>query len=80
MLSRVGYNIRAARSLVGMDQQAFADKAEISINTVRNMKSSAPERIRDRGATLDAVVDALMIFVEDGTSDGGIDVRLEKLR
>ena len=77
-----GNQIRAARSLVGMDQQALADTAKISINTVRNMEAAGPDRIRVRTDTLDAIVDALksvgVVFVDDGPSDGGVGVRLAK--
>lgn len=77
-----GNQIRAARSLVGLDQQALADKAGIGINTVRNMEASGAERIRVRTDTLDAVTDALrtagVIFVNEGPSDGGPGVRLTK--
>ncbi|WP_221155330.1 helix-turn-helix domain-containing protein [Rhizobium lentis] len=75
-----GNQIRAARALVGMDQQALADKASIGINTVRNMESAGPDRIRVRTDTLDAVVDALkaagVVIIDAGTSDGGPGVRL----
>lgn len=75
-----GNQIRAARALVGMDQQALADKATIGINTVRNMEGAGTERIRVRTDTLDAVVDALkragVAIVDEGQSDGGPGVRL----
>ncbi|NZD53543.1 hypothetical protein [Rhizobium leguminosarum] len=77
-----GNQIRAARALVGMDQQALADKATIGINTVRNMEGAGAERIRVRTDTLDAVVDALkragVVIVDEGQSDGGPGVRLIK--
>ncbi|TAX71788.1 hypothetical protein ELI03_08580 [Rhizobium leguminosarum] len=75
-----GNQIRAARALVGMDQQALADKAKIGINTVRNMEGAGGERIRVRTDTLDAVTDALkvagVVIIEEGTNDGGPGVRL----
>lgn len=78
-----GNQIRAARALVGMDQQALADKASIGINTVRNMEGAGAERIRVRTDTLDAVIDALkaagvIIIDGGGQSDGGPGVRLIK--
>lgn len=75
-----GNQIRAARALVNMDQQALADAAKIGINTVRNMEGSGAERIRVRTDTLDAVIDALkgagVVIVDEGLSDGGPGVRL----
>ncbi|MBX4931303.1 helix-turn-helix domain-containing protein [Rhizobium bangladeshense] len=75
-----GNQIRAARALVGMDQQALADKASIGINTVRNMEGAGADRIRVRTETLDAVIDALkaagVVIVDEGTNDGGPGVRL----
>ncbi|WP_156390458.1 helix-turn-helix domain-containing protein [Rhizobium sp. Root1203] len=77
-----GNQIRAARSLVGMDQQTLADKAGIGINTVRNMEGAGADRIRVRTDTMDAVVDALgaagVVLVDEGQSDGGPGVRLAK--
>lgn len=77
-----GNQIRAARSLVGMGQQELADAAKIGINTVRNMEATAGERIRVRTDTLDAVVDALkeagVILIDEGSSEGGPGVRMAK--
>jgi transcriptional regulator with XRE-family HTH domain len=77
-----GNQIRAARSLVGMDQQTLADKAGIGINTVRNMEGAGADRIRVRTDTLDAVIDALgaagVVLVDEGQSDGGPGVRLAR--
>jgi len=77
-----GNQIRAARTLVGMEQIALADKAGVSANTIRNMEAAGSERVKVRTDTLDAVTDALkafgVIFLEDGeTSVGGPGVRLK---
>lgn len=75
-----GNQIRAARTLIGMDQQALADKAGIGINTVRNMEAAGADRISVRTGTLDAVTDALkaagVVIIDEGPSDGGAGVRL----
>ncbi|WP_245319537.1 helix-turn-helix domain-containing protein [Mesorhizobium temperatum] len=76
-----GNQIRAARSLVGMEQIALADKAGVSANTIRNMEAFGAERVKVRTGTLDAVTDALrgagVIFLDDGdTANGGPGVRL----
>jgi transcriptional regulator with XRE-family HTH domain len=76
-----GNQIRAARSLVGMDQKALAEKAAVSINTVRNMEASGSERIRVRTDTIDAIIDALkdwgVVLIDDGQAiEGGPGVRM----
>ena len=76
-----GNQIRAARSLLGLEQVALAEKAGVSTNTVRNMEAAGVDRVRVRTDTLDAVTDALKangaVFIDDGeTSIGGIGVRL----
>lgn len=77
-----GYQIRAARSLVGMEQVALADKAGVSANTIRNMEAYGADRVKGRTETLDAVTDALkaagVVFIDEGMSDGGPGVRLGK--
>ncbi|WP_306423782.1 helix-turn-helix domain-containing protein [Brucella intermedia] len=77
-----GNQIRAARTLVGMEQIALADKAGVSANTIRNMEAAGSERVKVRTDTLDAVTDALkasgVIFLEEGeNSVGGPGVRLK---
>jgi transcriptional regulator with XRE-family HTH domain len=76
-----GYQIRAARSLIGMEQIALAEKAGVSANTIRNMEAFGSERVKVRTDTLDAVTDALksegVVFLDEGeTSSGGSGVRL----
>ncbi|PWE55430.1 hypothetical protein DEM27_15345 [Metarhizobium album] len=76
-----GFQIRAARSLIGMEQIALAEKAGVSANTIRNMEAFGAERVKVRTDTLDAVVDALnsagVIIVDEGQSHGGPGVRLK---
>ncbi|WP_246727975.1 helix-turn-helix domain-containing protein [Rhizobium leguminosarum] len=78
-----GYQIRAARSLVGIEQVALAEKAGVSANTIRNMEAFGAERVKVRTDTLDAVTDALkqagVIFVDEGPSEGGPGVRISML-
>ncbi|NKC47800.1 helix-turn-helix domain-containing protein [Ochrobactrum anthropi ATCC 49188] len=54
-----GNQIRAARSLLGLEQVALAEKAGVSTNTIRNMEAAGTDRVRVRTDTLDAVTDAL---------------------
>ncbi|MBY2993759.1 helix-turn-helix domain-containing protein [Rhizobium leguminosarum] len=75
-----GFQIKAARSLIGMEQVELAAKAGVSANTVRNMEAAGAERISVRTGTLDAVTDALkaagVLIIDQGPSDGGAGVRL----
>lgn len=76
-----GYQIRAARSLIGLEQIALADKAGVSANTIRNMEAFGADRVKVRTDTLDAVTDALkaagVVFLDEGeTANGGPGVRL----
>jgi len=75
-----GNQLKAARALIGLDQQQLADKAGIGINTVRNMEAAAAGNIRARTDTLDAVVAALadagVEFIPE--NGGGAGVRLKK--
>ena len=79
-----GYQIKAARSLVGMEQVDLAERAKVSANTIRNMEAFKADRVKVRTDTLDAVTDALraagVVFVDDGEASaaGGPGVRLSK--
>jgi transcriptional regulator with XRE-family HTH domain len=77
-----GFQIKAARSLVGMEQTELATKAGVSANTIRNMEAFKGERVKVRTDTLDAVADALkaegVMFIDEGQSDGGPGVRMGK--
>jgi transcriptional regulator with XRE-family HTH domain len=78
-----GFQIKAARTLVGMEQIQLAEEAGVSANTIRNMEAFGAERVKVRTDTLDAVTDALrgagVMFIDDGqSSDGGPGVRMGK--
>ncbi|WP_037435489.1 helix-turn-helix domain-containing protein [Sinorhizobium fredii] len=78
-----GYQIKAARSLVGIEQVDLAERAGVSANTIRNMEAFKGERVKVRTDTLDAVTDALraagVVFLDDGeTTSGGPGVRLSQ--
>jgi len=75
-----GNQIKAARALIGIEQSELAEKAGVSINTVRNMEARGMEVVRVRLETLFRVQHALkaagVIFVaENGEGPG---VRLKK--
>lgn len=78
-----GFQIKAARTLIGMEQIQLAEKAGVSANTIRNMEAFGAERVKVRTDTLDAVTDALrgagVMFIDEGqSSDGGPGVRMGK--
>lgn len=76
-----GFQIRAARSLIGMEQIALAEKAGVSANTIRNMEAFGANRVKVRTDTLDAVIDALknagVMLFDEGQNSGGPGVRLK---
>ena len=40
-----GNQLKAARALIGIEQNALAEKAEIHVNTIRNMEAKGPAEI-----------------------------------
>lgn len=55
----IGNQLRAARSLVGMDQVELAQLAGVNINTIRNMEGSGAAPIAGRAQNVQAVQRAL---------------------
>jgi transcriptional regulator with XRE-family HTH domain len=74
-----GNQIKAARALIGMEQAELADKAGVSINTVRNMEAAGADEVRVRSDTLFRVQEALkaagVIFVEENGDGPGVRMR-----
>jgi transcriptional regulator with XRE-family HTH domain len=75
-----GNQIRAARSLAGMNQEDLAEAAKVGINTIRNFEGWGAEIVRGRIETMDAIRSAFrakgLELIEDGqTSTGGLGVR-----
>lgn len=75
-----GHQLRAARSLIGMDQNDLADKAELNVNTIRSMEASGSGPIAGRAANVHAVQRCLetagVEFIPE--NGGGPGVRLKK--
>jgi len=59
VLLTTGNQLRAARSLVDMDQNTLAEKASVSVNTVRNMEKRYAKRLTSGLETVLAVQGAL---------------------
>lgn len=75
-----GNQIRAARSLAGMNQEELATSANVGINTIRNFEGWGDQIVRGRIDTLDALRAAFrakgLELLEDGqASTGGLGVR-----
>jgi hypothetical protein len=54
-----GNQLKAARSLLGVDQSFVADLARLNVNTIRNMESAGPGPIAGRSENVQAVQRAL---------------------
>jgi len=67
--------LRAARALLGIDQQKLADLAEVSLPTIQRMEAS-PDNVRSVVSTLMKVLEALdkagvEVIGEGATSSSG---------
>ena len=79
-MSMTGTQIRAARALLEMEQSDLAERASVSINTIRNMEAKGSKIVRVRLETLMKVQKALE---EAGVSflranGGGVGVRMKE--
>jgi DNA-binding XRE family transcriptional regulator len=54
-----GNQLKAARALVGVDQQQVADAADVNVNTIRNMEAWGPKPISSSAVTIRKVQLAL---------------------
>lgn len=78
-----GNQIRAARSLAGMNQEDLATAANVGINTIRNFEGAGAEVVRGRLDTMEAIRAAFQAvgveLLEDGqVSTGGRGVRFRE--
>jgi transcriptional regulator with XRE-family HTH domain len=80
MLS-TGFQLAAARALVGMAQESLAKVVGLSTTTIRNMEGSRAKPIPGRSQSVQAVQRALeaagVLFLAD-ESAAGVGVRLRK--
>ncbi len=54
-----GNQLRAARALLGLDQEELAEKVGVSDNTIRNMEARGSEPVGGFASTRDKVREAL---------------------
>jgi transcriptional regulator with XRE-family HTH domain len=73
-----GNHLKAARALAGMDQAALADRAGVSINTIRNMEATGAAPVGGWSSTRDKVQAALEKAGIEFTNGGAPGVRLRK--
>jgi hypothetical protein len=75
-----GNQLRAARALLGLDQDAFAELVGVSINTVRLMEGRGADPVGGYASTRERVCESLMREGVELLNDGEPGVRLRKGR
>jgi transcriptional regulator with XRE-family HTH domain len=73
-----GNQLRAARALLGLDQEALAQKVGVSDNTIRNMEARGSEAVGGFVSTRDKVREALEEMGIEFLNDNSPGVRLRK--
>jgi transcriptional regulator with XRE-family HTH domain len=73
-----GNQLRAARALLGLDQEALAEKVGVSDNTIRNMEACGAEPVGGFASTRDKVREALQALGIEFLDGGEPGVRLRK--
>jgi transcriptional regulator with XRE-family HTH domain len=73
-----GFQLAAARALIGMDQVELAERAGLSANTIRSMEKAASGPIAGRAANVQAVQRALEAAGIEFLNHGQPGVRLRK--
>ena len=75
-----GNQLRAARALLGLDQEVLAEKVGVSDNTIRNMEACGAEPVGGFASTRDKVRAALEGLGIEFLNGGEPGVRLRKGR
>jgi transcriptional regulator with XRE-family HTH domain len=71
-----GNHLKAARALVGIDQERLSDLSGVSINTVRNMEGCSDQPIGGYASTREKVQRALEALGIEFMNSGNPGVRL----
>jgi transcriptional regulator with XRE-family HTH domain len=79
-MSFSGNQLRAARALLGLDQEALAEKVGVSDNTIRNMEAHGSEPVGGFVSTRYKVRGALEGMGIEFLNDGSPGVRLHENR
>lgn len=72
-----GNQLRAARSLLGLEQIQLAEKADVGVNTIRRMEACGPDPIGGNEATRAKVTQALEKLGVEFTNSGQPGVRIK---
>jgi transcriptional regulator with XRE-family HTH domain len=72
-----GYQLKAARALIGMEQTALAELAGLNVNSIRNMEASGSEAIAGRAENVQRVQRALEAAGVEFLNHGQPGVRLK---
>lgn len=76
-----GNQLKAARALIGMEQAELAEKAGLSVNTIRNMEAKGAAVMRVRLDTLSKAKAALeaagVVFLSENGNGPGVALRKE---
>lgn len=75
-----GNQLRAARSLLGWQQQELADAADVGLATIERMEAWGAKPIEARESTLGKVIDALAAASVTFTGGESIGVKLAPKR
>jgi hypothetical protein len=65
-----GYQIKAGRCLIGMNQRELARAADLDVVTVLRMEQAGFGYVKARGANLQKVIEALRAHGVEITEDG----------
>ena len=71
-----GNQLKAARALAGLEQKDVADRAEVNVNTIRNMEASGKGPIAGRSANVQKVQRVLEVAGIEFLNHGQPGVRL----
>ncbi len=74
----IGNQLKAARALVGIEQQELADAAKVHVNTIRKMEAKGREEITSAANVLRRVQSALEAAGVEFTNGEQPGVRLRK--
>ncbi|UVK43261.1 hypothetical protein BPNPMPFG_005039 [Mesorhizobium sp. AR07] len=72
-----GNQLKAARALIGMEQQDAASSAGVHVNTIRSMEAAGPSPITGRAQNVQAVQRALEAAGIEFLNHGSPGVRLK---
>ncbi len=74
-----GFQLAAARALIGMDQSVLAERCGLSVTTIRNMEKAGSGPIAGRASNVQAVQRVLEGLGIEFLNHGAPGVRLRKV-